>query len=67
MEVGSRVGLPLARPVTTRNGSRRRRRRRRKSRKRRRRGRRRRSRAYPGSRRSSTGPRAVLSTGWWVI
>ena len=53
---GSRVGLQRARPVTTRNGSRRRRRRRRT--------RRRRSRAYPGSR-SSTGPRAVLSTCWW--
>ena len=58
---GSRVGLQRARPVTTRNGSRRRRRRRRT---RRRRTRRRRSRAYPGSR-SSTGPRAVLSTCWW--
>ena len=53
---GSRVGLQRARPVTTRNGSRRRRRTRRT--------RRRRSRAYPGSR-SSTGPRAVLSTCWW--
>ena len=65
---GSRVGLQRARPVTTRNGSRRRRRRRRTRRRRtrrsRRRTRRRRSRAYPGSR-SSTGPRAVLSTCWW--
>ena len=67
---GSRVGLQRARPVTTRNGSRRRRRRkrtrrsRRRTRRSRRRTRRRRSRAYPGSR-SSTGPRAVLSTCWW--